>query len=353
MICTRARAMVNISRFSESNKRSEGRIGNLRVLPPNTLPATQQALGIILVLNAHQFLVVITPPRLDPISRERVGLVAVRATTRGNTLDNGSHVLNGLDLLFPGGKGSVPRPGGTRSQLPDSVTPGGRSTGGSFGVVVQHWSDDGDVRRLAQGLDGCKVIHEVLTALGGLEDGAGDQSASGEASDADSDGAGLDVFLVKGVPGSELFDGGGAAVCLSVGDHACQRDLGLLDGEEGGDVDEGVTSDVAAPSFLSPFQGVVDDDVHEWQHVGAVTGELDVSRDKADGRLDAVSAFEDYAKGSTTATAQGPEEVGVLEFVGGAVDSVWGNDLELEDAVNAETVHGAQDGMATVLDPAA
>lgn len=336
-----------------SRKSSKASAVGLGIFPANTLPAAQQTGRVILALDGEELIVVVSPPGLLPVNSEGVGLVAVSTTAGGDALQGSGHVLQSGNLLLAGLQGAVPGPAAAGTQLPDGLAPGGGSTGGALSVVVQDGSDDGDVRGLAVGEDELEEVHQVGATLGGLEDVGGDQATASEVGDTNADGAGGNVLLVEVVPGREGLDDGGTTLSLGVGGNLGHGGIRFSDGEQGGDVDEGVASDVTTPAFLGPLQGVVDNDVHEGEDVGGVAGELDDSGDEADGGLDAVGALEDNTKGTTTATTQGPEEVLVLALVGNAQLAIRGDNLELDDTVDTKTIHWGEDRVATVHDPAA
>lgn len=338
---------------SNSRESSKASAVSLRILPANTLPAAQQTSRVILVLDGEQLVVVVSPPGLLPVDSEGIGLVAVGTTAGGDALQGSGHVLEGGDLLLTGLQGAVPGPAAAGTQLPNGLTPGGGSTGGALGVVVQDGGDDGDVGGLAVGKDELEEVHQVGATLGGLEDVGGNQATTSEVGDTNADGAGGDILLIEVIPGREGLDDGGTTLSLSVGGDLGHGGIGFSDREQGGHVDKSVASDVTTPAFLGPLQGVVDNDVHEGQDVGGVAGELDDGGHEADGGLDAVSALEDNTKGTTTATTQGPEEVLVLAFIGDAQLAIRSDDLVLDNTVDTKTIDGGQDRVATVHDPTA
>ena len=110
---------------------------------------------------------------------------------------------------------------------------------------------------------------------------------------------------------------------------------------------------MAAPALFRPFETIRYEKGEEGDGVCGGLGKVDGNNGDGERRLDAVRAGEDAAECAASTSAKGPEEVWILAFIGSAKDTVRGDKLVLYNAVDAEAVNGAENGVSAALNPAA
>ncbi|KAJ0159636.1 hypothetical protein CTA2_9366, partial [Colletotrichum tanaceti] len=319
----------------------------------------EEALGVPLLLEAQQGLVVAPEEGLLEAGLPEVGLVHVGAAGGGQGLDLlhedvGHEVLVG-EHVGPGGREV---PDGGQGGVDEGGAPGGRDRvgplvaeaadvgadadeGGALGgEAAREGAEAGDVGARDEAAavlgdadldvaDGQGAEVPVVVAAVAVGLGVGDGVLNGEAVEAGDEGReqGADLVgrLAKGGQGRDLEEGGGEVV----DDHGAPVDHGgelLVEGVDGLEKGRAVVV------------GGHDDEG------GAADPGVGVGLDGHGG---------DDAPVAGPAAGQGPEQVGVLRLGGGQEGSVGRDDVPLEDVVGAEAEAGREGAVAAALGVAA
>ena len=127
-------------------ERLEARGMNIRLLPADTAPTTKQTIRVVAVLNREERgIVLLAPPRLLPVGRERVSFVHVGSAARSDCLKLSSPVVEPLNSCQTLVECTVPGPSRAYTQLPERG-------------VESRFSTTAEVREKLRFLDNCLDI---------------------------------------------------------------------------------------------------------------------------------------------------------------------------------------------------
>jgi hypothetical protein len=337
-------------------------------VPADALPAAEQVVGVKLLLDGQEAVVVGTSPEGVDV----VGLVDISLATVGTTIGgegahgvhSGGHVGESLGQSLGVDLGGVGRvPDDSVEEVPDGVTPD-RVDGGvaratrlvRLGDLVGGGSNEKDGPCPANG----NVDNGRTTLLGG-ESRTGDKSGRPRQGDTllEEKEVGEVLGGLRGVlVGKDLNDVLEGVLLSGDGleevDKRLQRLLGLVDGELGVDHAEGegsVHGKDTTEALVDPSGRVLDENLGKTPLVvgGDVHGDESVKNGLV--LVEPVDSSNDNTKGATAATTQGEEDVLVLASVGNDVLAVRQDSVDLLDVVDTHTHGRGKNAVATASEP--